>query len=447
MASLSHDKGERYRIQFIDADGKRRTIRLGALPRAQAEQIKRHVEALVSAQVSGEPIRRQTGLWLAEDVGEVLRGRMEAAGLVEPVEPVEASNTPCLAEWLDRYIGMRTDVKPLTTRNMKQARDTLVEYFGPDRPIDTITPLDAEAFAAWMIGPRGLAKATAARRLKRAKQFFSAAVKGKILAESPFTDIKAGKAKNRDRLRFIEAADVLAVMEACPDPQWRAIFALCRFGGFRCPTEVLRLTWADVDWERRRLTVHATKTEHHEGGGVRVLPMFPEIEAPLEECFAQAEPGGDPHVITRYRTTNSNLRTQARRIIKGAGLAPWPRTFSNLRASRATELADRFPGHVCAAWLGHSEAVADLHYRQVNESHFKKALADKAAQNAAQSTTQKAGNGGKSRGRAKSRENAERPETPFISGHFRPFPLQVLENKGLTTTPTGTRTPVSRMRT
>jgi hypothetical protein len=35
------------------------------------------------------------------------------------------------------------------------------------------------------------------------------------------------------------------VLEACPNAEWRLIFALSRFGGLRCPSEHLVLTWAD----------------------------------------------------------------------------------------------------------------------------------------------------------------------------------------------------------
>lgn len=80
------------------------------------------------------------------------------------------------------------------------------------------------------------------------------------------------------------------------------------------------------------------------------------------------------YVITDYRSTNQNLRTQLTRIIRRAGLIPWEKLFQNLRASRATELVKDHPQHVASAWLGHSVAVADAHYWQVTDSDFDKAL-------------------------------------------------------------------------
>ena len=58
------------------------------------------------------------------------------------------------------------------------------------------------------------------------------------------------------------------------------------------------------------------------------------------------------------------------RILKRAGVPPWPKLFHNLRASRETELADTFPEHVVCKWIGNSRVVARRHYLQVTEEHF-----------------------------------------------------------------------------
>ncbi len=175
------------------------------------------------------------------------------------------------------------------------------------------------------------------------------------------------------------------MLDACPDAQWRLIFALCRFGGLRCPSEVLRLKWADIDWARDRFTVHATKTEHHADGGVRKVPIFPELAPYLTECFEAAEPGSE-YVVTRCRDASVNLRTQLNRIIKRAGLTPWPKLFQNLRSTRETELVQEFPIHVVCRWIGNSTQIANKHYLQVTEGHFAEA-SRKAVQNPVQYTS------------------------------------------------------------
>ena len=48
---------------------------------------------------------------------------------------------------------------------------------------------------------------------------------------------------------------------------------LARYGGLRCPSEVLSLRWQDVDWEMQRVTAPSPKTESlPEGRTVFQLP-------------------------------------------------------------------------------------------------------------------------------------------------------------------------------
>ena len=174
---------------------------------------------------------------------------------------------------------------------------------------------------------------------------------------------------NRARMYFVTTHESEKVFEACPDQQWRLIFALCRYGGLRCPSEVLGLRWADIDWTRSRMIVHSPKTEHHQGKDIRTVPVYPELLPHLQEAFDHAAVGTE-YLITRYRKKNSNLRTSFERIICKAQLKPWPKLFQNLRSSRETELTQKFPLHVVCAWMGNSQLVAAKHYLQVTDGHF-----------------------------------------------------------------------------
>jgi hypothetical protein len=104
---------------------------------------------------------------------------------------------------------------------------------------------------------------------------------------------------------------------------------------------------------------------------MRVLPRNGRvIRSDLLEILAD---GPTEHVVTRYRRSNCNLRTQLERIINRAGLQPWPRMFQNLRATRETELTQGFPLHVVTAWIGNTPRVASRHYLQVRDSDFERA--------------------------------------------------------------------------
>ena len=208
---------------------------------------------------------------------------------------------------------------------------------------------------------------------------------------NPFADLKASVQANKGREYFVTHEMAQKVLNACPDAEWRLIFALSRYGGLRCPSEHLQLKWGDVDWAKSRIVVHSPKTEHHPNGESRVIPIFPELRPYLVEVFDQAVlEGGDVRnqsVITRYRERNCNLRTQLERIIGRAGLEPWPKLFQNLRSTRETELAEDWPIHVVCAWIGNSQAVAKKHYLQVTEDHLAKA-ARQPDQEAAQKQAQ-----------------------------------------------------------
>ena len=144
----------------------------------------------------------------------------------------------------------------------------------------------------------------------------------------------------------------------------------------------------DIDWQHGKITVTSPKTEHHPGGESRQIPIFPELRPYLEEVFELADPGTE-YIITKYRHANVNLRTHLLRIIRLAGLNPWPKLFQNLRSSCETELAETYPLHVVCAWLGNSQLVAMKHYLQVTDEHFERAsrIDAEAVQNPVQQPT------------------------------------------------------------
>ncbi len=236
----------------------------------------------------------------------------------------------------------------------------------------------------------GLSEATVSRRVGVAKHLFRLAVRWKLISQSPFADVKAGGQVNPARMFFITRDMAGKVLDGCPDAQWRLLFALSRYGGLRCPSEHLGLRWGDVDWERSRFLVHSPKTEHHAGGGTRWVPIFPELLPYLREVYEAAEPGTE-YAITRYRDSRCNLRTHFKRIIRRAGLEPWPKLFANLRSSRETELCQNFPVHVVCKWIGNTPRIAQQHYLQVTDADFAQAVAggEEAAQKAAQQTAAK----------------------------------------------------------
>ena len=354
-------------------------VHLARLTAAQARGFQERVEALVDAIRADSPPDPSTAKWVA-GLPDDLHAKLARAGLViSRVDSNQGPAIPLLGRFLDAYLSKRPDLKSSTLTAYAHTRRCLVEYFGATRPMDRITPGDCEDWRRWLASDQKLSDNTVRRRCGVAKQFFRAAVRRRLVAENPFANMAGCVIReNRARDRFITRQEAQAVLDACPDAQWRLLFALSRYGGLRCPSEHLGLRWQDVDWERSRITVRSPKTEHHEGKESRVLPIFPELRPYLEEAWEEAEPGTE-YIITRYRASNANLRTQLQRIIRKAGLEPWPKLWHNLRATRETELAETFPLHVVTSWIGNSAAVARKHYLQTTDEHFQRALGGQSA--------------------------------------------------------------------
>lgn len=173
MASISRETNGRRIIQFVGADRKRRSIRLGKVSQRVAEAVKVRVEQLVSANITGHAVENETARWVAT-VDIALHDRLAAAGLV----PKRASAT--LAGFIDGYIKTRSDVKTSTMLVYGHTRRNLIEHFGPNKLLRDITRGDADEWRLDLIGQK-LADNTVRRRCGIAKQFFTAAVRRELI--------------------------------------------------------------------------------------------------------------------------------------------------------------------------------------------------------------------------------------------------------------------------
>lgn len=363
MASITKESNGRKTIQFYDTDQKRKSIRLGKASMSVANSFKVKVESLLSSKITGQPIEQETAIWLTKLSGK-MKTRLAKTGLIK------AGIASTLGTFLDEYVTMRSDVKDATATVYGHTVRNLKKYFGTEKRLIDITKGDA---AKWRLYLReeGLADNTIRRRSGIAKQFFSHAEKEQLITINPFEDLAAAVQENREREFFVTRDIAKKVIDKAPDAEWRMIIALSRYGGLRCPSEVLLLRWEDIDRETEKILITSPKTEHHAGKDSRVIPLFPELIPYLDECYELTE---SEFVISRYRSSEKNFRTRLERIQKRAKVPQWPKPFHNMRASRETELCNDFPEHVVCAWLGNSVKVARKSYLQVTDDHFQKAV-------------------------------------------------------------------------
>ncbi|MEZ6078800.1 MAG: site-specific integrase [Pirellulaceae bacterium] len=254
---------------------------LGCVPKKTAERFANNIEALLNERRCNLLLSSDVSKWLA-GLDQPLYDLLEARDLVEP-----RIKLTTLDKFIDSYIAARTDVGERRTGKLNLAKRRLVKYFG-DVKLDTITPGAADEYAKWLLTQ--LSSATAHKECQIATQFFRHAFRKRLVERSPFDGVTVGRATNDDRRVFVTRKTIKAVLDKCPNWQWRTVLALARYGGLRCSSEVALLKWSDIHWDRDRFIVTSPKTTRY-GKASRVVPIFPELRPFLDEAFSMADEG------------------------------------------------------------------------------------------------------------------------------------------------------------
>ncbi len=376
MASVSFDKTKnRFRIRFVAPNGTRPCLSLsvrknekrnGAEKRAHS--LLAHVESLIESRAAGRTLDKSLLKWI-EGLKPGHRKTLQNAGLLDSKDP---GKLRILGPFLEAWMADRASQKQSTLQVWGHAKRNLLTFFGEERSLADITPADADRFERWLIDQEKLADSTVRKRCGFAKQMLQTAVDDRLIESNPLQRLKVAAVGNPDTQYFVSIEESRKVLEACPDAEWRACFALARWGALRIPSEIQELRWIDILWNENRFHVHASKTEHHKERGDRVVPLFPEVRQALNELWDMLGDSPAEFVLPNIRTI-TNVNPQLGRIIKHAGLRGWPKRWQNLRATRATELERAFPSHVVTRWCGHTERIAKQHYWMTTEGDFEKA--------------------------------------------------------------------------
>lgn len=384
MATIRKRPNGTLELRYVDAAGSRRSLYLPQrTTKLLAETVAAKVDHIINRQVTGTEPDRNVAQWLA-DLPDTLYSKLAKAGLApdrlppepEPVEP-DPEPLPTLAKWTADYLGKHS-VKPGTLEQLEIAARSLTKFFGPERRIDQVTAGDAEDYRRWLEKngnerqqyETGLAKNTVRRRIGRAKQFFTSAVKHEILTRNPFAGEASAVGGNEERLFLVPAEWIERCIRVAPCEDWRIILAFARYAGMRSH-ECRMQRWEDIDLVNKRMLVRSNKTPP-----VRSCPIFPELLPHLLRAREMA-PDKAEFLQTRY-SPDANVGTTLEKIITKAGLVAWPKLMQNMRATRETELLACYPSKDVTSWLGNSPAVAAKHYAMTMQTSFDRATEEGA---------------------------------------------------------------------
>ncbi len=367
-----------YWKQVYQKNGKRVTIRLGALSQDAAEEISTHIDNLVASSRNNVRLDDRTRAWL-ENADRKIVERLVRFGFCDASESTaEHAKRVTLGEFLSLYFKSM-DMKESSRTVYSHTRKRLEEYFGKDCDLSQIDSQAALRFRLWLAEksnkrdkievdgvarPKPLADNTVRKRTGICRELFAQALDHGLIEKNPFVGkkMKTTVRGNPARQYYIPLETFETVMATAPNARWRALISLARLGALRIPSETQRLKWEHIAWDAKRLSVVlSSKTEHHKRRQVRVVPLHPVIERALVELQCEAADGAE-YVFPDIRG-DSNLRTTLLKILNRAGVAPWPKLWQNLRASGATDFARALPSHVAAEICGHTEQIAMEHYR------------------------------------------------------------------------------------
>ena len=264
-----------------------------------------------------------------------------------------------IRQWVNKYDSLIAGSAFGTCWNYECTGNYLVTFLKPNTLLAEVTPARADDFRSWLIRS-GLAEATVAAHVKRARAMFQRAVDREELDRNPFRKVSTSFAPPVRGPVTLTQADIAALIAASPDDDWKALFALCGYAGLR-RGEALRLQWADIEADWSRLHVRPVKVSNK--CRPRAVRIEPELRAVLEPMPRKDGPIVDLQV--------SALQRGAVKIIEDAKVADYGPPFQALRRWRAETWRGTMPEHVVDAMMGHSLEVARAYYVRVAEEYFK----------------------------------------------------------------------------
>ena len=354
-----------YELRFYTLDNVPRSIWLRGYSGRMAQDFKRHVAELLRAKKGNVQPDSHAASWLDGLEGSY-RDKLVSFGLASPLNSKAfGPEDRKLKGFLGRYVADMPAATDRTKNNYQQAANWLTKYLGDDTDLASITRADLSNWQKELKAAK-LALSTRNKHVQRCKTMFRYAVDSRIIRESPACALKEEKQPtrvDRSKQQFVNRELSTRVLDGLPNVQWRLIFSLLRFQGFR-RHEVFGLEWSHIDWASSRMQLH-----HSLKTGYRECPIFPETLPYLREAFEQA-PAGATKVIQWAGSEDSLTTLLRKRILAIVGPEAWPKACQQLRSTRRTELDERFPAYVIDDWLGHDERVARQHYSQITPEHW-----------------------------------------------------------------------------
>lgn len=278
---------------------------------------------------------------------------------------------------------MKGQVAHATLMDQLRALEMLASFLGQELLLQRISARNAEAFIASRI-ESGLATGTVNKDIRTLKRVFNLAIEPRGYlrdGQNPFAKIRERRqtAKN---IRYVTVPEYRALIEAAGSLWWKALLSTAYCGGLR-RSEILHLTWADIDFDAQRVRVRPKESgpqtirwepKDHQH---RVVPMSDEAAQFLVDLQTEASEGF-PYIFippARFARIKARLET-GRWNDRKAVINNLTRGFEvirsrasvskctphDLRRSAITNWAQELPVQVVQEFAGHSNIATTRKY-------------------------------------------------------------------------------------
>jgi integrase len=292
---------------------------------------------------------------LAKKKAEAVEGRYELPS---------KKSSPRLDEFAMEYFAYyQANRKPRSLQRHQTSYRALQSTFGHQRLSD-ISPLAVERYKRHR-KEEGVSGVTVNRELAFLKHLFGKAMEWGKVNENPVKKVRLYREDNA-RTRFL--TDEEASLLACCGPQLKPLVVTALNTGFRA-SELLSLTWADVNFRRGGVTVRAGYAKN---GEARSVPMNNTLTMLLKSGRLQAAEG-ERVFRNRHGQPYRSFRTAFERAVRQAGIQDF--TFHDLRhtfASRLVMAGVDLP--TVKELLGHKDITMTLRYAHLSSDHKQTAV-------------------------------------------------------------------------
>jgi len=349
--------------------------------------------------------RREAQQWAKQKEGELER-QAERHG-------PEHRTAVRMSELLDQFIRDELPAKaPGTvgayTDSLKAIKCYFLDVVGDPR-VDRLTPGGVRAFIAWRrtrklryeTQPDGTVArgtvpgTTSARTVSKDRsvlhQLLGLAQDCGYCEGQPVTRRTAVARGTAREPVILSDAQYEALLAACTDPMLKLYLLAVGESGARNESEILHLSFSDVDFAQGDLVVGAhrrTKT-----GKPRFVPMTARLAEAMRAHFAQHRLAGRSEYLFHHLTTRRHYKEGARihsmhRAVQTAARKAklpvgWRAYDLRHRAITNWRLAGK-PDAVVAAAVGHASLAMTRHYTHVERAHLRALVAEVPAPKAAQ---------------------------------------------------------------